>query len=182
MKRIFINIFFMLFPSLPFAAPALHAEEVPAMQTIAAGSNVKVYYSFDHYANNSKMARTYVSEEMLQAAKRTNMLQSSVWNVSGVVDRLTSLLALHTHSRSTTRSVRKDLERVSANKAYERVMHSLWDDQEIVVFIHRTHGKNVSELLVFKFRSDYCSRIIQLTGKLRTTDISAIIRMKENKY
>mgnify|MGYP006924877898 FL=1 len=50
------------------------------------------------------------------------------------------------------------------------------------MYVHRTHGKNISELLIFKFRSNYCSRIIQLTGKLRTTDIAAIIRMNENKY
>lgn len=181
MKRFYLPILLLFTASLSPAARAF-AEELPTMQTIVAGSNVKVFYSFDHYANNKKMMRTYVSEEMLSAAKRTNMLQSSAWNVSGVVDRLTSLLALHTHSRSTTQSVRKDLERVQAKKEYERVMHSHWDDKEIVVFVHRTHGKSISELLIFKFRSDYCSRIIQLTGKLRTTDISAIIRMNENEY
>lgn len=181
MKRVILSSIFLLCGALPLPH-ALHAEEVPVVLTITADSNVKVFYSFDHYANNSKMARTYVSEEMLQAAKNSNMLQSNVWDVSGVISRLTSLLALHTHSRSTTTSVRKDMERVSAKKEYERVMHSQWDDKEIAVYVHRTHGKNISELLIFKFRSNYCSRIIQLTGKLRTTDIAAIIRMNENKY
>lgn len=181
MKRFILSSILLLCGALPLSH-ALHAEEVPVVLTITADSNVKVFYSFDHYANNSKMARTYVSGEMLQAAKNSNMLQSNVWDVSGVISRLTSLLALHTHSRSTTASVRKDMERVTAKKEYERVMHSQWDDKEIAVYVHRTHGKNISELLIFKFRSNYCSRIIQLTGKLRTTDIAAIIRMNENKY
>ena len=115
MKRVILSSILLLCGALPLPH-ALHAEEVPVVLTITADSNVKVFYSFDHYANNSKMARTYVSEEMLQAAKNSNMLQSNVWDVSGVISRLTSLLALHTHSRSTTTSVRKDMERVTAKK------------------------------------------------------------------
>ena len=67
----------------------------PEISTIASGSPVKVYYSFDHYANNSKVARSFVSEDMLEAASRSGALKSSAWDVSGVVSRLKSLLSLH---------------------------------------------------------------------------------------
>lgn len=166
--------------SLFQTAGALAApDKNPEMATIAAGCDVKVCYSFDHYANNSKVWRTFVSEEMLKAAAGTNVLQSSAWDVSKVVSRLTSLLSLHTHSVSTTKLVRKDLERVSAKRDYERVMHSTWDDKELVVFCHRGHGKNIEELLVFKFRDNYCSRVIQMTGKLRISDIKDILKLSE---
>lgn len=161
------------------AAPTAVAEKNPEMATIAAGCDVKVYYSFDHYANNPKMQRTFISGDMLSAAQGTSVLQSSAWDVSGVVSRLTSLLTLHTHSRSTTKMVQKDLERVSAKRDYERIMHSRWEDKELIVFCHRGRGKNIEELLVFKFRSDYCSRVIQMTGKLRTDDIANIIRLSK---
>lgn len=153
------------------------AEKNPEMATIVAGSDVKVYYSFDHYANNPKMMRTFISGDMLKAATGTKMLESSAWDVTSVTSRLTSLLSLHTHSRSTTKLVRKDLERVGAKRDYERIMHSTWDNMELVVFCHRTRGKNIDELLVFKFRDDYCSRVIQMTGKLRIDDISNIIKL-----
>mgnify|MGYP000166873725 CR=1 FL=1 len=166
--------------ALALLAPAAQAapERSPEINTIAAGCDVKVYYSFDHYANNPKVSRTFIAGDMLQAARGTTALKSSAWDVSGVTDRLTSLLSLHTHSVSTTKAVRKDLERVAAKKAYERIMHSRWDDKELIVFCHRARGKNnIDELLVFKFRSSYCSRVIQMTGRLRTSDIAAILKM-----
>lgn len=162
--------------SLPVAAAP---ERTPEMATIVAGSDVKVYYSFDHYADNAKVKRTFVSGDMLKAAVGSSVLQSSAWDVSTVASRLTSLLSLHTHSVSTTKLVRKDLERVSAKRDYERVMHSTWDDKELIVFCHRGHGKNIEELLVFKFRDNYCSRVIQMTGKLRISDITNILKLSD---
>lgn len=166
---------------LPASLP-VRADMSPEISTIASGSPVKVYYSFDHYANNSKMARSFISEDMLEAAARTGALKSSAWDVSGVVSRLKSLLSLHTHSRSTTKQVRRDLEKVSGRAAYERVMHTRGDGTELVVFCHRRgKGKDIDELLIFKFRDDYCSRVIQLTGKMRIDDIAAILKMTKKK-
>lgn len=164
---------------LSVAMPA-QADKSPEMLTIASGSNVKVYYSFDHYANNPKMTRSFVSEDMLEAASRTGLLKSTAWDVTEVASRLKSLLSLHTHSRSTTKQVRQDLEKVSSRPAYERMMHTRTDNTELVVFCHRKgRGKDIDELLIFKFKSDFCSRVIQLTGKLRANDISSILKMSK---
>ncbi len=149
----------------------------PEMQEIAAGSDIKVYYSFDHYANNQKVQRTFISGDMLQAARGTKLLESSVWDVNDVVTKLTSLLSLHTHSRSTTTMVRKDLTNVSGMKNYERIMHTRNDNIELIVFGHHTRGDNYDEILVFRFRDTYCSRVIQFTGKLQIKDLTSILKL-----
>jgi len=179
MKKYLISLLLLLAPMLAVLPAA--AGNPPSFSTIASGSPVRVYYSFDHYANNPKMQRSFISEDMLKAAAKTNALKSSAWDVSDVASRLTSLLSLHTHSRSTTKLVRKDLEKVSALTDYERLMHTKQNNVELVVFCHRTRGKNISELLIFRFRDDYCSRVFQLTGKLSTNDIATIIQMHKKK-
>lgn len=169
----------LLLIMLSAAAPA-RADKSPEMLTMASGSNVKVYYSFDHYANNPNMARGFVSEDMLKAATSTGLLQSTAWDLSQVVSRLKSVLTLHTHSRSTTKQVRQDLEKVSSRPAYERLMHTRFDNSEFVVFCHRKgRSKDLDELLIFKFRDNYCSRVIQLTGKIRVSDITSILKMSK---
>lgn len=128
------------------------------------------------------MARSFVSEDMLEAALRAGLLTSTAWDISEVASRLKSLLSLHTHSRSTTKKVRQDLEKVNALSAYEQMMHTYSGDIELIVFCHRRgKGKDIDELLIFKFRSDYCSRVIQLTGKLKADDIAAILKMSKKK-
>ncbi len=180
MKHILFILTILMF-LLPVSQPA-HADKNPEVPTIASGSPVKVHYSFDHYANNPLMTRSFVSEDMLEAASRTGLLKSSAWDVSGVVSRLKSLLSLHTHSNSTTKQVRKDLEKVSAQSAYERMMHTCNNETELIVFCHRrSRGKDIDELLIFKFRDKYCSRVIQLTGKLRADDIAAILKMSKKQ-
>lgn len=176
MKKHLALCLFTLTLLVPVAAPAIPRGN-PEMTTIAAESDVKVFYSFDHYANNAKVTRSFVSGDMLRAAQGTKMFQSTAWDISGVVSRLTSLLSLHTHSVSTTKLFHKDLESVRAKKAYECLMQTETDDVKMMVFVHRSRGKgNIDELIIFKFRSTYCTRVIQLTGKLRTTDIATIIK------
>lgn len=147
-----------------------------------AGQPVHVYYSFDHYAQNGKVARSYISEAMIDAAARSGKLNHSTWNLQGVASRLTSLLLMHTHSRSTTRSFREDYKKVAQPGGdYECLLSEDSGDIRLVVFAHRGKGKTISELLIFRFRSDYCTRVVQLTGKLRESDISEILRMTKTK-
>lgn len=154
------------------------AKDAPEMMLIDASSAVKVYYSFDHYANNPKVTRTFISGDMLQAATGSKLIKNSTYNVSAVASRLTSLLSLHSHSVSTSKLVRNDMEKIASMKAYERLMQTTIDNREIHVFVHRSRGKsNIDELVIFKFRDGYCSRIIQMTGKLKTSDISAILNL-----
>jgi len=177
MKRYF---FICLLALLAFATGIASAEPRKVSETavIAEGSDVKVFYSFDHYANNKKVTRTFISGDMLAAAQGTKLFKSTAWDISTVVSRLTSLLSLHTHSVSTTQLFQKDLSAVRAKKAYECLMQSQWDDIKLYVFAHRSRGKgNLDELLIFKFRNTYCTRVIQMTGKLRTADIATIIKM-----
>lgn len=168
---------YLIFLFLMLALP-VHAERTAELSALASEAGVRVYYSFDHYARNSKMQRTFISGEMLKAADATRLWKSSAWDVSGVASRLTSLLSMHTHSVSTTQQVRKDEARVAANKAYEKYLHTSWDDITLMVYCHRGRGRTIEEMIIFKFRSNYCSRVIQLTGKLRPEDINAIIKQK----
>lgn len=167
----------ILLLALLLAAPAVstarNSERAARITTI---TGAKVYYSFDRYATNPKVSRTYISGEMLKAAGTTSVWKSSAWDISKVASRLTSLLSLHTHSRSTTAKVREDFEKVMRMKEYEEYMNTESGSIKVIVFCHRGRGKTIDELLVFRFRSDYCSRVIQMTGKLQASDISAIIR------
>lgn len=174
MKRL-LSFLIMLVAAL--APAAVSAKDAPEMSYIDATSKVKVYYSFDHYANNPKVTRTYVSGDMLNAVSGTKLQKNSTYNVSGVVSRLTGLLSLHTHSVSTSKRMRQDMEKIAAMKAYERLMQTVIDNREIHVFAHRTGKTGLDELVIFKFRDGYCGRVIQLTGKLKTSDIAAILNL-----
>lgn len=167
-------------PNFPFAeaAPA-EATTAPAKATVIFAETKKVYYSFNRYAANPKMDRTYVSKEMLQAAGSAGAFKSSAFDISPVASRLTSLLSMHTHSRSTTNCVRQDLAKVSQMIQYDHIMQKKSNDTELYIFCHRRNGKKIDELLVFRFRDTYCSRVIQLTGDLRTDDIAAILKMSK---
>ncbi len=155
----------------------LQADPVPELVTFAASPRVKVGYSFDHYANNSNMQHTYISEDMLRAAGTTSVWKSSAWNISQVANRLTGVLSLHTHSYSTTQKVHQDQQRIDKMRIYEKYIHTNWNDGvELVVYCRKGRGRTIEELVIFKFKNSYCSRVIQLTGKLRPEDITSIIR------
>ncbi len=68
------------------------------------------------------------------------------------------------------------MKKVSKIKAYELYMQTYWNDIKLIVFCHRGKGKVIEELLIFKFRSNYCSRVMQLTGKIQPEDITNIIK------
>ena len=138
----------------------------------------KVGFSFDHLAGNKKVQRTFVSGEMLSIA-REQLLKNDRWEFKHVVDRLTSVLALHTHSRSTTATIRSNYEAVSALKDYELLMQLSANNVEITIFGIRGKGRKLKELLIFRFRDDYCSRVVQLTGELTTDDIGNIIKLNK---
>lgn len=148
---------------------------------VTAAKPMPVLYSFDQYAQNTKVSRTYISETMLEAAARSGSLKSDTWNLGKVLPRLTGVLMLHTHSRSTTKSFRNDQKKVSQMAEYECLMSTRADNVELQVFVRRSRGKTIQELLVFRFRDDYCTRVIQLTGKLRDSDIAEIIKMSKSK-
>ncbi len=148
---------------------------------VTAAKPMPVLYSFDQYAQNTKVSRTYISETMLEAAARSGSLKSDTWNLGKVLPRLTGVLMLHTHSRSTTKSFRNDQKKVSQMAEYECLMSTRVDNVELQVFVRRSRGKTIQELLVFRFRDDYCTRVIQLTGKLRDSDIAEIIKMSKSK-
>jgi hypothetical protein len=48
-----------------------------------------------------------------------------------------------------------------------------------MVFGIRGKGRKLKELLIFRFRDDYCSRVVQLTGELTTDDIGNIIKLNK---
>jgi hypothetical protein len=50
---------------------------------------------------------------------------------------------------------------------------------EIIVFGIRGKGRKLKELLIFRFRDDCCSRVVQLTGELTTDDIGNIIKLNK---
>ena len=50
---------------------------------------------------------------------------------------------------------------------------------EITIFGIRGKGRKLKELLIFLFRDDYCSRVVQLTGELTTDDIGNIIKLNK---
>jgi hypothetical protein len=53
------------------------------------------------------------------------------------------------------------------------------DNVEIIVFGIRSKGRKLKELLIFRFRDNYCSRVVQLTGELTTDDIGNIIKLNK---
>ena len=174
--KIRLLFLFCLLTMLPTENRALspRAAEKPTFTLTEGGA--KVYYSFDHYAENPKMSRSFISGEMLKVASHSKLWKSSAWSISSVANRLTSVLSLHTHSMSTTKKVQEDMKKVSKIKAYELYMQTYWNDIKLIVFCHRGKGKVIEELLIFKFRSNYWSRVMQLTGKIQPEDITNIIK------
>lgn len=174
---LFFAFFLGVFTHLPMMADATHSAEETE---IAAKSKPKVGYSFDRLAENPKVARLFVSEEMLSAAK-AEVLKSDRWNFSQVAERLTSILVMHTHSRSTTESIRKDYQNVSKMKQYDLLMQLRSGNVDIMVFGIRGRNRDLSELLIFRFRDHYCSRVVQMTGKLSIDDIANIIKLHKKQ-
>lgn len=161
-------------------SPASRAAEAEAARptTVRAADAPDVAYSFDHYATNSKMERSFISESMLQAMARAGKLNFSHWNVTALAPRLTSVLSLHTHSRSTTKLVRADVQKVVARKKYDCVLQTSQGDVEIYVYARRRR-KVIAELIIFRFRSDYCSRVFQLTGSMKDGDVAALMKLRD---
>lgn len=161
-------------------SPASRAAEAAAARptTVRAADAPDVAYSFDHYATNSKMERSFISESMLQAMARAGKLNFSHWNVTALAPRLTSVLSLHTHSRSTTKLVKADVQKVVARKKYDCVLQTSQGDVEIYVYARRRR-KVIAELIIFRFRSDYCSRVFQLTGSMKDGDVAALMKLRD---
>lgn len=166
----------LLLPALlcPQSATARRGNRAAKVTTI---TGAKVYYSFDHYANNPKVSRTYISGDMMRAANASSLLRSTPWDLSKVTSEITSLLSLHTHSQSTTGQVMKDLVKVHHSKNYEEYMNvaSTTKGTKLMVYCHLGRNNVIEELLIFRFRSNYCSRVVQITGKLKKEDIGRII-------
>lgn len=179
MKQALFLIILLFHTALALPLQAMGETGATATCDISEAGKAKVRYSFDFYATNPKVQRTYISGEMLRAAYQSNMVQSSTWNFKNVAARLTSVLSLHTHSMSTTQTVRKDCERVAAKRDFEEIMSTTSGDKRIVVYGHRVKGSVWDEFIIFRFRSNYCSRVVQLTGKLYTSDITDIINLKK---
>ncbi len=94
--KIRLLFLFCLLTMLPTENRALspRAAEKPTFTLTEGGA--KVYYSFDHYAENPKMSRSFISGEMLKVASHSKLWKSSAWSISSVANRLTSVLSLHT--------------------------------------------------------------------------------------
>ena len=135
-----------------------------------------VGYSFDYLADNSKVARLYVSKDMLASAHASGLLKSSQWDFSKVVGNATGLLVLHTHSQSTTTRIRNDYRAVLKDKHYEMVYQIRSQNTEIMVFGIRNKQNGFKELLFFRFRDSYCSRVVQITGNFTSKDIATVIK------
>ena len=80
-----------LISSVATAHPSVSTAQVLARSE----ARPKVAFSFDHLAGNPKVQRTFVSGEMLAIA-REQLLKNDRWEFKHVVDRLSSVLALHT--------------------------------------------------------------------------------------
>lgn len=150
----------------------------PGVSMFLKDARPKVGFSFDHLADNPKVTRLYVSEEMLSVA-RAQLMKPDHWEFSHVVDRLTSILTMHTHSRSTTATIRGNYKTVSTMEDYELLLHQHVEKTDVIVFGVRKKGRSLSELLIFRFRDDYCSRVVQMTGELTIDDIAKIIKLNK---
>ncbi|MBO5698429.1 MAG: DUF4252 domain-containing protein [Bacteroidaceae bacterium] len=181
MKTFIQTLIFLLTlsPAWTLVANA-HTAPKPAVSAIQSTARPKVAYSFDYLASNKKVTRFFVSEEMLSIAK-SELLKSNSWEFSHIVDRLSSILTTHTHSQSATSEIRKSYEEIATMEEYELLMQFTKENAEIIVFGVRGKGRELKELLIFRFRDNYCSRIVQLTGKLTTDDIGKIIKLNRKK-
>jgi hypothetical protein len=179
MKTFIPTFIFLLYICSAFEIPAFaHPAPKMASATMSSKARPRVAYSFDHLAGNKKVTRLFISDEMLSAAN-ASLVKSDRWEFSHIVDRLTSVLTMHTHSTSTTARIRQDFEKVSQMKDYELLMQLNSENVEIIVFGVRGRGRELNELLIFRFRDSYCSRVVQLTGKLTTDDIGNIIKLNK---
>ncbi len=178
--KTFIQTLIFLCSFCPALVAPLGAHPAPkgASSSLKKDARPKVAYSFDHYADNKKVTRLFISDEMLSVAN-ASLVKSDRWEFSKIVDRLSSILTMHTHSTSTTASIRQDYEKVAKMKEYELLMQFTQNDVEIIVFGVRGKGRELKELLIFRFRNTYCSRVVQLTGKLSTDDIGNIIQLNK---
>ena len=164
-------------PTMAMNATVLPAAS-PVVNMLMKDARPKVEFSFDHLADNPKVTRLYVSEEMLSVA-RAQLMKPDYWEFSHVVDRLTSILTMHTHSRSTTATIRGNYKTVSTMEDYELLLHQHVEKTDVIVFGVRKKGRELSELLIFRFRDDYCSRVVQMTGELTIDDIAKIIKLNK---
>ncbi len=164
-------------PTMAMTATELPAAS-PVVNMLMKDARPKVGFSFDHLADNQKVTRLYVSEEMLSVA-RAQLMKPDHWEFSHVVDRLTSILTMHTHSRSTTATIRGNYKTVSTMEDYELLLHQHVEKTDVIVFGVRKKGRALSELLIFRFRDDYCSRVVQMTGELTIDDIAKIIKLNK---
>ena len=180
--KTFIQTLIFLLSLSPAWATAANSYPTPKMAVSASQSSArpKVAYSFDYLASNKKVTRFFVSEEMLSIAK-SELLKSDSWEFSHIVDRLTSILTTHTHSQSATAEIRKSYGEIAMMEEYELLMQFTKENAEIIVIGVRGKGRELKELLIFRFRDSYCSRIVQLTGKLTTDDIGRIIKLNRKK-
>lgn len=154
------------------------AAALPTPAEAVSNDRPKVRFSFDAYADHPKVQRVYVSREMLSAALASGTLKNGTWDITHIVQRLTSLLSLHTHSRSTSQQMRSTMQQLSKKKQYELLMQTHAKNVEIVAFCHRTSRNKIDEIVVFRFRDGYCGRIIQITGALRSEDVLLLMKLK----
>lgn len=173
MRPLLLFLFLIAVPPLG-ATPPEHLAE----HTVRAEGAPDVVMSFDHYATNEKMLRSYISKNMIKAMERAGKLKFDHWDVSALLPRLTSILSMHTHSRSTSQLVRKDMKKAYGNSKLERVLHTKQNNVELVVFCHRER-KTIKEIIIFRFRDDYCGRIFQITGNLSDDDLMKLMKFKD---
>lgn len=156
----------------------LCASALPVPAEAAASDRPKVRFSFDAYADHPKVKRVYVSQEMLTAALASGTLKNGTWDITHIASRLTSLLSLHTHSRSTSQMMRETMQQLSKKKQYDLLIHTYAKTAEILAFCHRAGRNKIDEIVVFRFRDGYCGRIIQITGDLRSEDVMLLMKLK----
>ena len=154
------------------------ATPLPVSAEASSKSRPKVRFSFDAYADHPKVKRVFVSQEMLAAALASGTLKNGTWDITHIVQRLTSLLSLHTHSKSTSQQMRATMQELSKKKQYELLIHTYAKTAEILAFCHRSGRDKIDEIVVFRFRDGYCGRIIQITGDLRSEDVMLLMKLK----
>ena len=156
----------------------MDAEPLSVSAEASSKDRPKVRFSFDAYANHPKVKRVFVSQEMLAAALASGTLKNGTWDITHIVQRLTSLLSLHTHSKSTSQQMRATMQELSRKKQYELLIHTYAKTAEILAFCHRSGKNKIDEIVVFRFRDGYCGRIIQITGDLRSEDVMLLMKLK----
>lgn len=179
MKKNILTLLILWLSAAMFpVSSGLCASALPTPAEALANDRPKVRFSFDAYADHPKVKRTYVSQEMLAAALASGTLKNGTWDITHIASRLTSLLSLHTHSRSTSQMMRETMQQLSKKKQYELLIHTYAKTAEILAFCHRAGRNKIDEIVVFRFRDGYCGRIIQITGDLRSEDVMLLMKLK----